>query len=328
MIEISSRAKLFEDFQIPAADGVSLHAKAMFPKPPIKPRRIVFISPLVGAGAAQSLLIFRNFTRRGTILLSFEYRGHAQSTGTFELDKTIADVRDALIWTWNYANRRGLTLHGFATCFGVIPLLAQFRGGGCGCLLRSASTVSGLFRLDQILSIGEFTPIYSRHCGRKMSDREFAEGIAENRYDWNGDVFRSALREYLNGLFPELNVGLDYFEELPYTQVHIRQTLSQLLTARYLEGLQIPANIPFNVFAGRNDEIMSLQTAKGRLAYAQHVRTIIPHAELHEREFDHFGRGREHDLVIDQLGDIFERYDAMPTSQYEKDFIYYRSERG
>jgi hypothetical protein len=83
------KAKLFKAFRIPTEDGVSLHAKAMFPKPTVEPRRVMFISPLVGAGAVQSLLIYRNFTRRGSILLSFEYRGHAQSTGTFEFDKAV-----------------------------------------------------------------------------------------------------------------------------------------------------------------------------------------------------------------------------------------------
>ncbi|MGA2798819.1 MAG: hypothetical protein ABSE63_14660 [Thermoguttaceae bacterium] len=280
----------------------------------------MFISPLVGAGAVQSLLIYRNFTRRGSILLSFEYRGHAQSTGTFEFDKTITDVRDALIWSWNYANQRGLPLHGFAACFGTIPLLAQFGNYGCGYLLQSVSTVSGLFHLNQVFSIADSAIIFSRYYGRQLSAEEFSQGIAENRFDWNGDIFRQALLEYLTGVFPELRIGLDFFEELPYRNVRIQQTLSQLLTARYLEGMQIPADIPCNVFVGRNDDIMSLQTAEGRRVYAEHVRSIVPHAEIHEREFDHFGRGIEHDMVIEDLCDIFERYDAspVPPPHYQK----------
>ncbi len=321
MLETPSKAKLFKDFRIPTEDGVSLHAQAMFPKPTVEPRRIVFISPLVGAAAAQPLLIFRNFTRRGSILVSFEYRGHARSTGTFELDKTIVDVRNALIWTWNYANQRDLPLHGFATCFGVIPLLAQFRDRGCGCLLQSVSAVSGLFRLNHILTLADFAAVYSRHCGRRLAAEEFAIRIAENKIDWNGDAFRSALREYLSGLFPELEIGRDYFEDLPYRHVLIQQTLVQLLTARYLEGMQIPENMPCNIFAGKHDELMLLHTEEGRRAYERHLRTIIPHAEVHEREFDHFGRGAEHDQVIDHLCDVFERYDSAARPPHYRENI-------
>jgi hypothetical protein len=306
----SPNHRLFEERQIPTEGGAVLHAKLMLPKPPARPQRVVFLAPLVGAGAAQPLIIFRQFARRGCILLSFEYRGHTRSTGTFELDGTISDVHHALVWTWNYAHERGLPVHGFATCYGMIPLLAQFKKDGCGCLLKSVSAVSGLFRLDQIIRSDDFALILSRELGQEMSTATLLAGLAQGTIDCNGDAFRQALRAYLTGLFPELQVGRDCFEELPYQRVNIPQTLRQFSQARYLDGVAVPAEVPCSFFLGRNDDSLSLHTVEERESYKSHILSIVPHATLHEHEFDHFGRGADHDAVIEQLGDLFEQYDT------------------
>jgi hypothetical protein len=330
MAVTASRAKSFKDYQIPTADGASIHAKAMFPKPHVEPRRVVFISPLVGAGAALSLLTFRNFTKRGTIAVSFEYRGHGESSGHFELDKTITDAGDVLRWAWNFAADRGLPLHGFATCYGMIPLLAQFRDSGCGHLLQSVSAISALFRLNQILTVQDFAAVFSRYCRREIGPEELSQGIARNEYDWDGDVFRSALQEYLADIFGMLEVRRDSFAELHYRRVLIQPTLAQLLTARYLDGVHIPANIPCNVFMGRKDSFMRFDTAEGREEYSNHVKSMIPQAELYDRDFDHFGRGIEHEMVIEHVSDIFERYDStpVPPPHFQKEAATLGSARG
>jgi hypothetical protein len=310
----SSNSKLFKAYRILAEDGNILHANALFPKPPVQPRRIVFISPLVGAGAAQSLIISRSFTRRGAILLSFEYRGHTRSTGIFDLEKTVVDVGHALAWAEDFARGMELPLHGFATCYGTAPLFAQFNGQGRGGCLRSLSVVAGLFRLDQILSIEDFVTVFSRHLGRNLSAQEFLEGTVRNAFDWNGNCFRQALYEYLKGLFPELRIGLDYFEELRYERADIHHTLLQLSESHFFEGIRVSPGIPCNIFMGLDDEVMGLKTADGRRAYVERVRSLVPHAVFHEHEIDHFGRGVDHDVVTARLADIFERYDASPVA--------------
>ena len=149
----------------------------------------------------------------------------------------MSDVHHALVWAWNYANDRGLPLHGFATCYGTIPLLAQFRKGGCGGVLKSINTVSGLFRLDQILRFEDFARIFSDHLGQELSIGEFFARLGRGTINCQGDAFRDALQEYLKGLFPELRIGRDFFEELPYHRVRIPETLRQLAKARYWKEL-------------------------------------------------------------------------------------------
>lgn len=319
MISVPPKPRLFEEHQVPTEGRDLLHAKLMLPKPPGFAKRLVFIPPLIGAGASQPLIIFRNMTRRGAVLMSFEYRGHRRSTGTFDLDATIADTRHALDWATDYARRRGLPLHGFATCYGVIALAAQFARGGHGRRLWSLNTISGLFRLDQILRFEDFAPLFSRHLATEVSAAEVLEGIAGQAFDFGGDPFRNALREYLQGLFPELDVGRDHFEELAYERVDIPRTLLQLARARYLDGLAVPAHVPCNFFFGRNDDVLLLDAVQGREAYRRHVLSLIPHAQLHECEIDHFGRGPDHDPVIDKLSDLFEQCESrmvpMPVGQ-------------
>jgi hypothetical protein len=179
--------------------------------------------------------------------------------------------------------------------------------------MRSVTAVSALFRLDHILTVRDFASVFSRYCGREVASDALSAGIARNEYDWDGDVFRLALQEYLGSVFKILDVGRDYFEELDYSRVRIQPTLAQLLAARYLQEVKIPASIPCNVFMGRKDFIMRFDAAEGREEYANHVRSMIPHAEFFDRDFDHFGRGVEHDMVIDHVSDIFERYDSAPV---------------
>jgi len=306
MISAVRKSRLFEEHQISTEGRDALYAKLMLPKPPEDPKRLVFIAPLVGASAAQALVLFRSLTRRGSILMSFAYRGHTGSSGTFELDKTIVDVRHALAWACGYTARRGLPLHGFATCFGAIPLVAQFARGARGCPLWSFSTISGLFRSDQILRFETFVPVFSRYLGRRLDEKAMLDGIAEQALDLSGDAFRSALWEYLKGLFPELRVGRDYFEELQYDRADVPRTLLQLSRARYFDGLAFPSDIPCRLFFGRNDNVLGLHTEAGRQAYRDHVLSLIPHAEFREMEFDHYGRGPDHEPVLQRLGDLFE----------------------
>ena len=322
MIALSTtRGRYFEDDDIPTENGELLHAKLLMPKPPMRPQRVVLISPLVGAGAGQPLLTFRNFARRGAIVISYEYRGHPLSSGTFDLDKTIVDTHFALVWASSYARERGLPLHGFATCFGVVPLLAQFKERGCGPLLRSINTISGLYRLDQILRIDDFAPVLSRHFGRDLNVPTMLAGIADGTLDCSEVAFRRALCEYLSSLMPELRVGLDGFEELKYDRTDLRQTLLQFSRADYLDGVDVPPWVPCTACVGRHDHLLSAHTPAGREAYRKNVESVVHHATFHEFDMDHFGRGPGHDPVIECVGDAFERYDASPVASPHVDRV-------
>ena len=315
------KSRSCEEHKIPTEGNEMLFAKLLMPRLPMQPQRVVFFVPLVGAGAGQQLMTFRNFSRRGAIVISYEYRGHPQSTGTFELDKTIVDTHYALIWASNYANELGLPLHGFATCYGTIPLLAQFKKGGCSHLLRSISTISGLYHLNQILRIEDFTPIVSRHLGQKLDTAALVTGIEQGTVDCDGHTFRQALQEYLSKLMPDLRVGLDYFEDLNYERVKMRQTLLQFSRGDYLDGVNVPPWIPCTACLGRQDELLFARVPADCETYKNCVLSIVPHATVHEFEMDHYGRGPGHDPVIKCAGDAFERADTSPVPPHHVDKV-------
>lgn len=118
------------------------------------------------------------------------------------------------------------------------------------------------------------------------------------------------MREYLAGLFPKLRVGQDHFEELHYDRVDMRNTITQLLHNSYLDSVCIPPELPCNVIYGRNDDVMSLHIPEGREDYRKNVLSMIPHAEVHEMEIDHFGYGPERAAMFERVGDFIEKLEA------------------
>ena len=305
----TSKSRIFEDHSIPTADNNSLCAVTMRPKPSTPAQRVVMISPLAGAGAGSQLKVFRDFARRGAIMICYEYRGHPRSTGTFDLDGTVADTHHALVWALDYARELGLPLHGFGTCYGAITLLEQFKPGGCGPCLRSVATASGLYHLHQIMSIEDFTPIVARHLGRDLDTEALVEGIEQGTVDCDGLPLRKALREYLTSLMPELRIELDSFEELRYDRIDMRGMLLQFARANYLEGVKVPPSVPATAVFGTGDWLLKADTAEGRERYRNRVAEVIPHAVVHELDMDHYANGPDHERFVKCIGDSFERTD-------------------
>ncbi len=299
-----NKSTLFDEHRIPTEGSDSLFVAIMNPKPPVQPKRLALIPPLIGAGASQSLIIFRNLTRRGTILMSFEYRGHPRSTGIFELDRTISDTHYAIRWAEQYASERGLPLHAFAMCYGVVTLASQFKNDSES-PIKSVSAVSGLFSLDQIVRFEDYAPTFSKHVGVDLHDALQDPAIG-SKVDWHSENTRNALQEYLSGLFPELRVTNEFFEELQYNRVNMRNTLQQLIDAEYLEAIRIPSSIPCHVIYGTNDILLSLNTPQGREKYRQNALRVMPQAIFHERDVDHYGRGPGRHSTIETVGDVFE----------------------
>jgi hypothetical protein len=302
-----------EEYRIPTEGSDVLYVRMLHPRRPSRPKRLVFITPLIGGTSTQPLILLRDLARRGSILMSFEYRGHPRSTGVFDLERTIVDARYALLWAADYAAQHAIPLHGFAFCYGAYTLAAQFAPGGPGRYLRSFSTISGLFRLDQMVRFEDFVPVYSRRLGKELTVAAFL-GLVEGRaFDSGSVAFRAALHEYLAAMFPQLKVGQDYFEELQYGRVDIPNSLRQLTRANCLTALDVPREIPCNFFFGYSDSFFSLSTPEGRDAYSNHIRSLIPHAQVCGADIDHFGFGPEHDPLVEKVGDLFEQHDGCPV---------------
>lgn len=273
-------------------------------------RRLVYLVPLVGASASQQILLFKNMAKRGTLLLSFEYRGHGASTGTFSVEKSLEDSQTALFWAQEHADKLGIPLHVLSTCYGSLAMLSWFRGTALARAPLSLSAVSGLIDMHQIIRITDFLPHLSRISGVPgLTAGRFLEMMENGAIDLAGEGYRGALRSYLTGLFPELRVTQRSFEELEFHRVDMRDTVRQFFDREPLQGVAVPREVPCLFYYGLQDELMGLDLPGGRRNYEKRVRTLVHHAEIRPANVDHFGRGMDRDLIVQQLGDFHEQHE-------------------
>ncbi len=302
--------KLFEYPSI-ACSGPGESLSAVLMKPPQgEPLRLVYVVPLIGSGASQQLLLFKNMVKRGSALLSFEYRGHGASSGTFAMEKSLEDSRTVLCWAQHYASERGIPLHALSTCYGNIPMLAWFNGRAARLRVRTLNSVSGLFDLNHIIKVEDFLVRYQRSLGGVPLDAgRFSELVEQGAIPVEGQGYREALRQFLQAIFPELRVSREAFEALVFDRVDMRDTIVQFSRMRPLQGVAVPPDLPCLYFYGVRDELMGLDTPLGRLAYENRIGGLVPHAETRPMDIDHFGRGPDHGRVIEELCDFLERHD-------------------
>lgn len=306
--------KVFDRLCITQGRGESLSAVLMRP-PRGEIKRLLYIVPLAGSGASQQILRFRTLTRGGSALLSFEYRGHGSSTGTFSIEKSLEDAETVLLWARDHASKEALPLHAVSTCYSTIPMLACFRKERNLFGLRSLSAVAGLFSLDTIIRIEGFLERFFRdERDKAVSPLDFIGGVRRGIIDPDGDLFRDAVKNYLQGLFPELHITRDAFEELQYSRVDIVAAMEQISQIRPLAGVRIPENMPSLFFYGLRDALMGHDTPGGRARYEARIRSIAPHADIRAVDIDHFGRGPDHDAMGHEMNRFFEQHDHGPES--------------
>jgi hypothetical protein len=302
--------KMFEKVGITSAVGERLEALLMMPAHG-GPKRLVYIVPLMGSGAVQQILRFKSFSKRGSAILSFEYRGHGRSSGTFSLEKSLEDSKTVLQWAQEYAESKNIPLHVHATCYGNMAMLSWFKEGqqhprG----VKTLSAVSGILELNHIIKLEDFLSYYA-HCNGTVfpSAAEFIADVEQGTIDVDGGHYRNALRDYLQGLFPELHVTPDAFEELEYRRVDMREMVKQFYRLRPSAGIEVPDDIPCLFFYGVNDGLLGLNRPEGRKAYEARLRAAVPRAEIRGAAVDHFGRGEDRDRILNQLCDYFEEND-------------------
>ena len=322
MIQRSQKPRIYEEHRIPTKDGNYLYAKLMFPKPPMNAKRLLFLPPLVGASASQSLIIFRSLCRRGAILLSYEYEGHPRSTGTFELDDTVVDTHHAIRWADRFACEHGLPMHGVAMCYGLVSILAaQFKKDQTNKVVsnRTGSTspfwsitaMSGLFNLEQIIDFRGFIKLYGQNLGRELDQESFLRGIKEGIFDWKSDTFRNSLQEFFQNLFPEISISNDHFAELVYDRVNFSNLLRQFVEANYLKDIYVPPEIPCSFLFGRHDTLLGINHSERREEYFDMMRAIVPHGIVtFIADADHNGCGPDRTRILEHMGDMCEEAEA------------------
>lgn len=298
----------FQEVRIPLGNGEGLYST--FLKPNNEPDRVVFIPPLIGANAELQTATFRSLANNGSEIFSFEYRGHRRSSGNFSLENSIEDTGSALKWINQYSENRNLPLHVVTMCYGTIPLLLSLQKSEDGLNIRSVNGVSSLFSLDYILKVEALLPfILNEVVNKKVEHDRLAGMVKSGEVDVTTTGFVRSVSDYLKGIFPDLDIGEDHFAELKYGRTDIRGVISQFLTGFSIDA-KVPKSISCNFFYGARDSILGLTSREKKDKYVLDARRIAPHAQLHEVDIDHFGKGQGRQAVLESLCDIFGKVDA------------------
>jgi pimeloyl-ACP methyl ester carboxylesterase len=88
-----------------------------------RPRGLLFAPPLIGGSAAQQVRLLRPLVRWGFDLVTFDYAGHAGSSGRFCLAGSLEDTGALLARTVSLARRGDRPLLGVGVCAAAVPLL-------------------------------------------------------------------------------------------------------------------------------------------------------------------------------------------------------------
>lgn len=284
-----------EDYIFTDKTGYKIHVVALIPN---KPKRLVFIPPLVGATGAWAITTFRYFFREGCILMSFDYCGHYRGTDNeFSIGGTFKDTEVALLHALESAFKEKMPIHVVGTCYALIPLLHVLQRLKWDSGVKSMFSVNGLLNMDELLKFEEYN-VYLQKRGMIFKDKtEFIEYISKNKKEVfdNKKLYVEAITEYFLEVFPELAdiISERCFGVLDYANVKLYESLHEFI-AFDLPKVYVPKHFPCLFFFGAQDTTLSLENKERQEEYLNSIRETAKHAQICNIKIDHFGKGEDH----------------------------------
>lgn len=236
-------------------------------------RGTVFVPPLIGGSGLQQIGYFRDLSRAGYRLATFDYRGHGKSTGRFCIRNTIEDARAALDVV---RGEHPDPLLGVADCYGCIPLLraAQERPDA----FRALALFNPIPSLQFVASPRTLLANYFRPEGRLR---------LRNPLDLYGMLAATNER-----LFPHVDKSRDHFGILDYARADFSRALREYLFLRPLDGVVVP--VPALVGYGRTDGVLGLDEPNAERAYRKLWERHLPNLSIRAlEEVDHYWTGAQ-----------------------------------
>jgi len=294
-----------EDHIYTDSDGYKIRMVALVPE---KPERVLLIPPLVGATGAWAISTFRYFSRKSSILMSFDYCGHYQGVDNkFTIKGTFKDTEAAISYATEYTRKKGLPLHAIGTCYGLIPLIYILDALGWPEIIRSMFSVNGLFSMNELINFDNYKDYLKKRGLFFKNKADFIEFMSRNKDKIIRDrkIYVKALTEYLAEIFPELIdiISDESFGTLDYSRVEFYQSFYEFI-ASDLPEIKITKNLPCLFFFGENDKTLNLKEKENKNRYVSQIKKMASHAQLCDIRIDHFGRGEDH-YVIGEKGMSF-----------------------
>ena len=236
---------------------------------PVSRRGTILVPPLIGGGGLQQYGYYKDINRRGFELISFDYRGHGKSGGSFSVRRSIDDTL-AVARAVREEHREPLL--GMGNCYGAIPLLL------------AAEQIPDLFR-----AVALFNPIpdlrYAAGPREVFDDYFRPEGRwrLRNPLDVRGIVSATARR-----MFPGIDKSRDHFGILHYHRAHPLTVALECFLFRRTKNLRLP-ELASLVIYGRADATLRLTDPEREDAYRRRFARMLPRAQFRAlSDVDHY----------------------------------------
>ena len=261
---MESRKRAVERDQFETRDGISLTVAHFHP--PGDERGIILIPPLIGG----SFIFFgRQFTflvRNGFRVVSFNYRGHGQSGGAFDLNSSFGDALELAESLKSRAPH--LPLFAVGTCSGSMPIfhiLTKSPG-----LLAGVVFINAIYHLQQTATPLEALGLYTKARGWRIpgSAGEMASVV-------------------LDSVFPEISKSSSHFGILDYDRVDFpRVTFEYLFKQGPADFVCDPT--PALCLYGSHDAMLGLDEHSEEMRYKNEFKRRFADVSFIAFEADHF----------------------------------------
>ncbi len=285
-----------------SVDGDALSIRVLAPertrsdarRPSSADSGLVFLPPLIGGSGLHQAGYFRDLSRMGYRIATFDYRGHGKSGGKFCVENALADGHAAVA----ALERAGYAppYFGIGVCFGALPLLA--------CAHARRDLFGALSLINPIPSLQYAVP------RRKLLSNYYFEGgrfRLRNPFDARGIL---AATNTL--LFPEIDKSREHFGILRYERALGRRAVSEYMRLDALAGVQV--DVPSRVAYGRSDTLLELDRPAREADYRARWRALCSQVDFVALEdVDHYWNGTRRvasrlsaELFAHVAGDEFE----------------------
>ncbi len=228
--------------------------------------------------------LLRNFLDFGYSFVSFDYRGHGQSSGAFDISTTLSDF-----FSIAQGIRREVRcpLFGFGSCFGAIPLFHAIHHSPD--LFDKVAFVNGITSLWRAIPLWRAVAIHLRHNrgGNLLNLGALAHAVAKE-------------------VLPTVESSRDHFGILSFRNVNRWRCIMEYFLPSPAAGLRKRrADVLALCCYACEDDFLRLRTSAAREDYERSFKELFANISFHVFRTNHFFNNDQRKAMITRVVEFF-----------------------